>query len=117
MIRALLDCIPPGKLTEAKPSLSVSPRDVSNDTPPFVDNKISTCDAFIGALSVSDTSQRMVLDSPTTSPPFGDSKLNGPADPLTVTTMSSELTPPAPSRAVSRKFISRATCGIFSVSL
>ena len=98
----------------ASPSLAVSPRDVSNETPPFVDNKISTSDALIGASSVFDTSQRIVFDSPTTSPPLGDVKVNGPDEPLTVTTISSESTPPKPSRAVSLRFMSRATCGIFS---
>ena len=114
--RALFVVIPLGKVITSKPSFAVVPSDRSNVAPPSIDSRISISLTLTGDAVVPAGSQPIVLLAPTFSPPFGLVSTNGPADAVTKITMSSEATPPAPSRTVSRMSSSLANWGNFSAS-
>lgn len=108
-----------GMVTACEPSLGVPDRRVVHVVPLSVDHKISTLDALTPLDVVPATFQVMIWLVPPlyVVAEFCEVILKGPAVPLTVTTISSELLPEPPdllSRTVNRKFKVRATVGTAS---
>src|SRR5438093_162018 len=104
-----------GSSTDSEPSLGVLTASATGKVaPPFVERRIVTVVALIGEAVVPATSQLTVRKPDQITAVFGEVTLNGPAEPTTVTAMSSVVTPPPPtrlSRAVTRKFIVREVVG------